>query len=652
MGLLDNNMIFTTPKTGLEGTAFRMVASTENYDVFSWEKTDSQTILQVTYKDVFAWNDAENVYIAKGKITDTPTTIAVNSTNFPNLRGTPSVVRIIACPCTFVSGSARYGSISSITAANIRLCIIFSNGQIYHNYPSCFDDHDFYSATYATWSPKVLVDDMFTKFAESAIWDLPNRKHPVKTTAGTDATLIATGAYYYNPALPESAYEIHPAINQTNGYGNSGFGATTNVNPISTGGDIGTRARFWYTDPDNVSANSFAFMGGYVADNLFTMIGTYRSNTTSAPCRICVFGTQDGGRNWFNMYEFAAMDKLHYGDQWSNPSSAVGLILAQSGSAGSGIYTIKQRTLVLPSINDKEPTNKFEYGSAINVTSISGDSNSIVFTTASAHGLVEKDCIIVDFQSGVSGSNRAFDWMVNSSTSSTSGGNGVMFKVHVLSTTTFSVGMYIWNTDNNLPCRHIHAINRCKDGVSVSTGENMPLGGWILYDSIISADAFGGYNVANLVTNNFIRLNSIKGCYHRSLGTIVQQEKEGTYCYISMDEAGIETADVSLPEGRTDVLKHNSTGIYKVKVEGIDSLAENGELLYQGRETAFGFQQMLNAFVYTGQYGDLAISFDQGKSWIECVMSPQNSGQALAHFSGPTYDRQFSINNILVQLKK
>jgi len=536
----------------------------------------------------------------------------------------------------------------------MRLCVIFSNGQIYHNYPSCFDDHDFYSASWAKYiGEKVPLDDMFTKFDESVVWDLPNRKHPVKTLTGADATLIATGAYYYNPALPDSAYEIHPAINQANGYGNSvGFGATNEINPISSGSSIGTRARFWRSNPDDASACSFNYMGGYVADNLFTMIGTYRNNTTSNPCRICVFGTQDGGRNWFNMYEFASMDKLHYGDQWSNPSSAVGLPLAQSGSAGSGIYTIKQRTLVLPSINDKEPTNKFEYGSAVNVSSISGDSNGIVFTTASAHGLVEKDCIIVDFQSGVSPSNRTFDWMVNSSTSSTSGGNGVMFKVHVLSTTTFSVGMYIWNPDNNLPCRHIHALNRCKDGVSVSTGENMPLGGWILYDSIISVDAFGGYNVADLSKNNFVRLNSIKGCYHRSLGTIVQQEKDGTYCYISMDEAGITTADVPLPDGRTDVLKHNSTGIYKVKVEGIDSLAENGVLLYQGRETAFGFQQILNSFVYTGQFGDLAISFDEGKSWTECTMAPGNRGATFCHFGGVTWDRMFSIDNILVQLKK
>lgn len=647
MGLLDNNNVLTTPRTGLEGTDFKLLASTKKYRVFRWVN-ESRPALNVTFKDVFVWSGNGKIYLVKGKITDSPTEIEVNGTNFPGLRGTPSVSRVIAVPCTFVTGASRYGNVSSITASNVRICVIFSNGQIYNNYPACFDDHDFYSASYATWSPKVPVEDMFTKFEESAVWDLPNRKHPVKTTSGDDAALIATGMYYYNPALPDNAYEIHPAINTANGYGNSGFGATNEVNPISTGENIGKRARFWRTNPDNANANSFSYMGGYVADNLFTMVGTYQTNTGSSPCRICVFGTQDG-RNWYNMYEFAGRDTIHFGTDWTN-ASHIGLAIAQTGSAGSGIYNIKKRVLVVPAASNKEPSVKFEYGSVLNVTGISGDENGITFTTASAHGLVNGDCIVVNFQSGQSANGRAFDWMVNPSADGESGGNGILFKVTDITTNTFKVTMYIWNPDNNLPVRHIHAINRCKDGVSVSTGENYPAAGWILYDSIIPADAFGGYNVASITQNSFLRLNSARGCYHRSLGTIIRQEADGTYCYISMDEAGIPTADVPLAEGRTDVLKHNSTGVYKVKIDGIDSLADNGVLLYQGKETAFGFQEMLGVFVYTGQFGDLALSFDNGVSWIECTMPPENSGQALAHFSGVTYDRMFSINNVLIQL--
>lgn len=650
MGLLDNNNVLTTPRTGLEGTDFQLLARTEKYDVFRWIKRDTQTQLQVTFRNIFVWSDDEKLYLVKGKITDTPQEVEINSTNFPGLRGTPSVVRVIAVPCSFVYSSGTYGNVGSITADNVRLCVIFNNGQIYNNYPSCFNDHDFYSKSYATWSPKVPLDDMFTKFEESAVWDLPNRKHPVKTTSGDDATLIATGKYYYNPALPEASYEIHPAIGAANGYGNTvGFGATQEVNPASSGTNTGKRARFWFTNPDNANANSFAFMGGYVADNLFTMVGTYQTNTGSSPCRICVFGTQDG-RNWYCMYEFAGRDMLHYGDQWSSPQHT-GLSIAQSGSVGSGVYNVKKRTLIVPSAADKEPSNKFEYGAAINVTGISGDENGITVTTASAHGFYNGDCIVVNFQSGQSASGRDFDWMVNPDTTADSGGNGILFKVSDVTTDTFKLTMYIWNPDNNLPVRHIHALNRCKDGVSVSTGESYPAAGWILYDTITAADAFGGYNVASLTQNEFLRLNSAKGCYHRSLGTIVRQEAEGTFCYISMDEAGITTGDVPLATGRTDVLKHNSTGVYKVRIDGIDSLADNGELLYQGIETAFGFQEMLGAFVYTGQFGDMAITFDNGKSWIECKMPPENSGQALAHFSGVTYDRKFSINNVLVQLK-
>ena len=662
MGLLDNNTVRVEKKTGLEGTPFVPVASSRYFDLWFWDKKTTGRELRLTYRDIFAWSNSTKLFLVKGKITDTPVEIQVNDTNFPHLRRTlsnswPKIIRVIACPCTFAysyDGSV-YGNISNLESNHVRVCVIFENGQIYHNYPSSNDDCDFWNSVYRTDENDTLVEDLFTKFDESVVWDMAGRKAPVKTQTGDDAALIATGAYYYNPALPDNCYEMHPAIGQSNGYGNTvGFGATNSMNNISKGADIGIRARFMRPNMDDVSCNPFNYMGGYVADNLFTMIATYQNNSGSHPCRICVFGTQDGGRSWYNMYEFAGRDRVKKGASTYNDASGKGVALAQSGSAANGIYSVRRRTIVAPYEDAKEPSTLFEYSEPVAVQGVSGSSSGIIVTTGSSHGFKEGECVVFDYQQGVSPDGRVFDWMVNAAADGTTGGNGVMFKATEVTSTTFKLTLYIWNTETNLPVRHIHALNRCKDGVSVSCGEEYPNGGWIIYDAIRGSDAFWGYNVAiqNERNNNWVRLNSTKDSFMRPLGVIVQQEGKDTFCYIGVDHEDTPMNDVDMPEGRAQSFKHNSTGVWKVPLEGIDSQADNGLLLYPAAQTCFGLQKVDTAIVYVGQYGDFAISYDNGESWSEAVFPKGNWGQNGCHFGGITYDRRFSIDNILVQLKK
>lgn len=643
MGLLDNNNVITTPKTGLEGSDFQQVFSNDAVDVWIWNRTTDRKKLRLTYRNIYAWSDDNVLYLVKGKITDTPTAIEVNDTNFPNIRRNssnqlPKIVRVIACPCQFFYnwGSRTYGNVNSLNGKDCRVCVIFDNGQIYHNYPSCNNTYDFYNDTITNQGSTRTVAEMFTKFDESVVWDLPTRKHPVKTKSGTDATLIATGNYYYNPALPDKCYEFHPALNSANGYGNTvGFAATNNRNNVSNV-DVASRARFWRIDMEDENANSFDYMGGYAVEHHFTMIGTYRSNLSTNPARTGVFGTQDGGRNWYLMYEFAG-------------TASVGVPLSQSGNAGNGIYAISKRTIVAPSLADKEPSAPFTWGEDINVESIIGDGTDITFTTSSAHGLSNGNDIVVKLQSGVSLNDRTFDWMVNSDTSATSGGNGILLKVKDVTTTTFKVTLYPYNPDATLRARHIHALNHCKDGVSVSTGEDYPNGGWLLYNAIPLADDFSGYNVANLDTQNkFLRLTSTDKSVARALGFVVQQEGKDTFIYVGVDTNNIDMNDVDMPEGRTESFKHNSCGVWKIPTDGVDSLRDNGLMKYNGVQTCYMFQQFGNAFVFLGQLGEFAISYDNGESWIATNL-PVNG---ISRFSGMTYDRKFSIENILVQLKK
>lgn len=654
MGLLDNKRVMTIPFTGLESSDFNLIQESENFGIFVWDESKTGRKLRLTFRDIFAWSNNTSLYMVYGgKITDTPVEIVVNDTNFPGLRRNtitnayPLIERVIACPCHFCTSNnnQRYGNQTYFSGSNCRVCVIFNNGQIYHNFPSHYNDYDFYTVGYVKEGSSVKVLDLYDKFDESVIWDIAGRKNPTN-----DLSLVTTGAYYYNPALPSQCYEMHPAINHANGYGNTvGFGATNDVNNGSDGANIGVRARFLMADMNEKECNSFSYMGGYINRNNITLIGTYRANA-SVPARICVFGSQDGGRSWYNMYEFAAQDRLKVDNTYQSPSGDNGIPLAQVGNVGSGVYNIRRRVLIVPTSTAKEPVNKFEIGSSINVSSIVGTSSDITFTTISNHGLGTGDAIIVGLQDGAE-ADGTFGWMVNETASVNSGGNGVLLKVYDVTNTTFKVKLYTQNPDSNIPTRHIHALNRCKDGVSISTGEQYPSGGWILYLPIEEADGFAHYNVADTTLNKFIRLNSTEDSFQRPLGTIFQQEGDIDYCYIGMDSSRVKSKKADMPNERTEGFDHNSTGLWKVPLSGIDSI-ENGLLVYSTYEVCYGFQQMLNAKVFCGEFGDFAISYDDGKTWHSITLPEGNWGQNLAHFSGPTYDRKFSIDNVLVQLKK
>lgn len=660
MGLLDNNKVIVSPNTGLEGTPFKMLASNDSFDVWEWDKAATGRELRVTFRDMYVWATYNKLWMVKGGITDTPTEIAVNSTNFPNLQQmgspqrNPHIVRVFACPTTFTFSSGQhYKQVSSIEAQHCRICVVFQNGQVYHNYPACFNDYDFISNTEA--KSGVPLDDYFTKFDESVVWDLPSRKHPVQDSAdlGSGDGQFDPDVYYYNPALPSGCYDMHPALNAPNGYGNTeGFPAVNTINNISTGEVVAKRARFFRPNMQDYLCNSFNYMGGYAVDNLFTMVATYQGNTGSTPCRICVFGTQDGGRSWYTIYEFGGKDRLKVGSAYKNADGTIGIQLAQSGSVSSGVYEIKRRISIVPSSTDKEPSTLFEYDTAVNVSSISGNASSITVTTASAHGLVKGDAIVMGYQSGASAAGRAFDWMVNDSADAVSGGNGILFKVDNVTANAFTLTLYIWNPDNNLPIRHIHALNKCKDGVSLSGGEQYPFGGWIMYDAIRAADTHAAFNIAKASATNFVRLNSTEDSFQRPLGVIVRQEGKDTFCYIGSDNEFTPMNDVLMPDGRSETFKHNSTGVWKVKLSEIDSHKDNGLLKYNARQCCYCFQEMANAFVFTGQYGDFAVSFDKGESWTSIQLPTGNTNQNIANFSGPTNDGKFSINNILIRLKK
>lgn len=675
MGILDSNKVLSTPKTGLEGTSFELTCSNEAFDMFTWkgDAASEGDFLRVTYRDMYVWssNSASHnaLFMVKGKITDKPTKIDVNTENFPGLRAgadgkLPLIQRVFAVPCDFTykwyaddsTAEKQWEKDRGTNGTDCRINVVFQNGQIYHNYPACYNNFDFFGAPRA-WRKSdstdadgvAFIDELFTKFVEGCVWDMADRKNPAK-----DDSLIDTGAYYYNPALIESAYEMHPAIGVGTGYSNTeGFPAFKKHKDLN--GTEHTYSRFWRNNIDEPEANALTWMGGYVCDEKFTMIATYTGNTSHA-CRQCVFMTTDGGRNWYNVYEFAGNGRIKFYKKSESTSFipgyyAVSPKLLLDGVTYSGdTLKVQNRVIVVPSSQNKEPEIIFEYGNALTVSGIVGTKTGITVTTSEKHGFFRGECIVF-----TGSANEGYNWMLNNEADGTTGGNGVMFIVNdTPSDTSFTISQYPYNTHSGLPIRHIHALNRCKDGVAVSTGEQYPQG-WILYGALAKADSHAYVFPWN---NDFkwVRLNSTYESVQRPLGVIVEQEivdgKADTVVYYGADNEFTPMGEVVMPEGRNDVFSHNSTGVYRFLLKDFDNMA-SGECVFSERENCYCLQKIDNVFVFTGQFGAIAVSYDKGKTWTRAKMLREKPlGVEYAQFSGITDDRKLSVGNTLIQLKK
>lgn len=667
MGVLDSNKVITTPNTGLEGTNFNLVCSNDNFDMWAWRAesvangTDG-AFLRVTFRDIFVWSNNDvfdnALFMVKGSITDKPTRIVVDDVNFPNLRKNssgkfPFIVRVFAVPTDFL---VCWGNIPSenqweknhgTRGQHCRINVVFENGQIYHNYPACYNTCDFYGGENAWINPnnnrdRVKLDSLFTKFEEGCVWDMADRKIPTN-----DQSLVSTGAYYYNPTLPIKCYEMHPAISVGTGYSNTqgypSFKKHKDANGIEH-----TYARFFMYDRDAAECNSLTWMGGYAMDNKFTMIATYNSSTSVA-CRMCVFATDDGGRNWYNIYEFAGNPRIRLHDKLNAPTNIKGVPMSLDGtSLTPSDWKVRYKAIIVPTTTDKEPSAIFEYGDEINVISIVGSNGVITITTSVQHGFMNGDH--VHFKGSSVSSDLNF--MLNNSANGNSGGNGVFFIVQNVSSNTFTITLDVYNPNSGLPIRHIHALNRCKDGVSISTGELYPQG-WIVYGAILQADTYAYWHPW-LNDINWVRLNSTQNSIQRPLGVIVQQETidgvADTMIYYGADNEFTPMGSVTMPEGRTQTFSHNSTGVYKFRLSDIDNAA-TAECIFAERENCYMLQKIDNALVFTGQFGAVAVSYDDGKTWSKAHMPKDLVGEK-AQFSGMTFDRKLSIGNILIQLKK
>lgn len=538
--------------------------------------------------------------------------IVLSEKSFPGLIKNSTIMQCALLPYMRAVGKNQF-------LKSVRLVIITDKAQIYHNYPARGHDCDGFA------QPGDIV-----RFEESVVWDIPGRKYPVK-----NAPENATERYY--PNLPEECYAYYPVLNTDNSftdeYGNGGFGKQTYV---TTGGKEVAVSRF-YIHARQLQSNPFHFIGTGEKEYKMTLLATYRSNV-DVGVRTCVFATSDGGRQWYCKYEFADMGEYDfrqgrseaYGRNFGNEILNNGYDQGYQG----GVF-VKKRILGVPSKENKEPSDKIQWTEVGEVLTVCEDAQ-MTMRMKNPHGLHTGNIIAL---TGKLPRESKMNWMLNSEVAVNSAGNGLLFKVKVVDEYRISLYELVSSPDNHIPCRHIHHVNRIKDGWIFGTGEIYP-NGWLFYFQLKGADTFTIVNAADEFP--IIRLNSSQDSAQRTMGMILRDNNELSFMYAS-DHDCLSRKEYMICNGRTETFSRNSTGIFGGRLCDIDNRTKHF-VVFEASEPCFYFQELHSMLLFCGQRGELGISFDLGKSWLK-----ERIKEPIIHYYGSNGQRYFFDQCILVR---
>lgn len=485
-----------------------------------------------------------------------------------------------------------------------RLMVVTDKGQIYHNYPSRRKDCDGYPS----------AADMI-RFEESVVWDMPGRRHP---SPNRDCNPYER----YYPGLPEEAYRYHPTLDRS-AYGNGGFGATCKT-------EEGELCRF-YIARREPQGNPFYYMSGFCADTKMAVLATYRGNLTVG-VRTCVFASDDGGRQWFCKYEFGDLGEYEFRQGTSEWGRNFGNII-RCGEV-SGAATLRKRVCVVPTADNKEPAESFSWA------------DPHPFFAECREGRLFLTCNAPhDFETGnivsVSSAPEELAWMCNPNVNATSAGNGLLFKVEKCDETTVCLHEFVASPDNPIACRHIHHVNRVRDGWLIGTGEIYP-NSWILYMQMKEADTYA----VRYAKDGFVfhRLNASERSVQRTLGVLWRDDADNTILYASDHDVLADKQVLSPLESRSVSFSRNATGIYQGRLGDIDDY-NRFVPVFEAKEPAYLLQEYDGVIVFSGQRGELALSFDGGAHWrVSHIDGPLN------HHKGGTFQYQI-FDDYLLQIK-
>lgn len=529
----------------------------------SFDLTKTSKKVSDCYKNVFVFDQEEDRFkIGYNGYGGSNDLVLLNSSNFPNLIAGSKVFQVYVLPTR---------------TSLVRVCVMTDKGQVYHNYPHR-----------STTGHGSVVPGDHLRFDESCVWDLPTnataRRHP-----SNDPGESREG-YRYFPYLPDYSYALKPAENHDNGYGNGGF-------PAQLDNGAFVRPRFYrFKEPAPGVDNPFSIIkGGLTKKPKMSAFGVYQLSGS----RVCLFGTEDGGRTWSALYEF---------DSYVSPGNAI-------DTTDIGVYTgssfaFQKRTSVRPTAENKEPDPVFTFGGDVVIQAISNASPAVVSTSA-PHGLSNMDLIRLK---RVSSGSSGWEHMLNESAdpADPNAGNGIFFRVIKLTDTTFELYENLYSPSNFLSCRHIHYTHPLKDFIAFGTGETYPQG-WVMLldDRIIDGSAY-----VELDKNNprAWRLNSSTISAQRLCSFwMLDDDGVNPTVYLGSDNMGSFRGTLEI-EGRTDLPSRSSTGILKGKLADIDDLSKFRSVFDIPEPNIYCMN--LNGVLVAGfQLGSNAISLDNGETW-------------------------------------
>ena len=455
------------------------------------------------------------------------------------------------------------------TIKSWRLVVVTDKSQIYHNFPATFaTDSEYEGAT------NVLDID---RFVESVVWDLPERRYPSKNKKCRPFEI-------YYPGLPNECYEYHPAIKAGSHFGDHTF--------VDGENDKMVAPRFYFPKR-SIETNPFVFMGGFTNDNFMTTIGTYRNNVGSG-VRTCVFFSDDGGRQWFNKYEFGDFGEYRYLKE---------IVKKEIIDFGNAIRFDKNLCDLTSLHVSKRIINTKSYEmiqeKCFNwiddgIIDRMWLEDTIVCRTSKPHMFASGN--IVAFYSNTQ-NDFEYSWML---TKRESIGNGPLFKVQVVSSNTFKIYEYAASATNPICCRHIHHINRQKDGWLIGTGEVYP-NSWLIFLQNKEKDKFVNNSSNAKIKFKEYYLNSVETSIQRTIGAEFVDDDLLVYASDHPD----------LPLNSIAVNGHSfdraSLGIFIGKISESDNRTRF-KCIYDSNEVGYFFKRINGIWIYGGQLGEVAIS--------------------------------------------
>jgi hypothetical protein len=127
------------------------------------------------------------------------------------------------------------------------------------------------------------------------------------------------------------------------------------------------------------------------------------------------------------------------------------------------------------------------------------------------------------------------------------------------------------------------------------------------------------------------RLNSSEASVQRTMGVLWKDDSENTLVYAS-DHDILDGKALQKPiEQREVTFSRNATGVYKGKLKDIDDYNKFVPV-FEATEPAYLLQKVGHAIVFSGQRGELALSFDGGDTWSEShIDGPLNHPKGGTH---------------------